>query len=127
VKRELFLLVEPQNGCACPKVLGIKSIHYIFVLEGHLWEAEDLASLSVNSLSAIPVWSSTHMNWMLVLDSVREYIICLIVSIRRERCDLKILEERACRLDRELVAMRNVFGGKDEIDVLNASFIANNK
>ena len=43
--------------------------------------------------------------------------------MRGERCDLKILEERACRQDKESVAMRNLFGGKDDI-VLSASIIA---
>jgi len=35
--------------------MGIKSDHGIFVLEGHLREAVDLASLSANSFPAIPV------------------------------------------------------------------------
>lgn len=42
--------------------MGIKSDHGILVLEGHLREAEDFASLSANSFPAIPVWPGTHMN-----------------------------------------------------------------
>jgi hypothetical protein len=42
--------------------MEIKSDHGIFVLGGHLREAEDLTSLSTNSFPAIPVWPGTHMN-----------------------------------------------------------------
>jgi len=42
--------------------MGIKSDHGIFVLEGHLREAENFDSLSANSFPAIPVWPGTHIN-----------------------------------------------------------------
>jgi len=42
--------------------MGIKSDHGIFVLGGHLWDAEDFASLSTNSFPAIPMWPGTHKN-----------------------------------------------------------------
>jgi len=103
--------------------MGIKSDHGIFVLDGQLREAEELASLSANSFPAIPVCPGTHINWMSVPDSVKEYRICLMVTMSGERCDLKILEERACRQNKESVVMRNLFGGKCDI-VLSASIIA---
>jgi len=53
---------------------------------------------------------------------VREYIICLKVIIIGERCELKALEERAGRQDSESVAMRYLFGGKEEI-LLRASIM----
>lgn len=56
-------------------------------------------------------------------DSVRDNKICLIVIMRGEGCELKTLEERPWRQDKESVAMRYLFGGKDEI-VLSASIIA---
>jgi hypothetical protein len=60
---------------------------------------------------------------MSVLDSVREYKICLIVIMRGEICDLKTLEGRTWWQDKESVVMRNLFGSKNNI-VLSASFIA---
>jgi len=56
-------------------------------------------------------------------DSVRNNKICLIVIMRGEGCELKTLEERAWRQDRESVTTRYLFGGNDEI-VLSASIIA---
>lgn len=94
---------------------GQKSVQGIGVGEGQHKEEVDLAMESAISFPFIPEWPGTQWNSITKPERESSYSICLILVEIGEGVELKKLEARLRRLDKESDTMRYLLEGRVEM------------